>query len=275
MPKLLQSITARLERAGVPSPHADAVWLLAHVTGASPAAVRLHEPMLEVQQRDMLEHLVRRREAREPLQWILGSAAFYDLELIARPGVLIPRPETERLLELVIGELSTDLSTPPRRVVDIGCGSGVLALGIKRHFPRLEVWATDIAADAVNLTTENANALDLPLQIRRTSLLDGVPGQFDAIISNPPYLPDADRAAAEPEVNLEPTEALYSGADGLTLARQIAHLSTTRLSPGGLLALELDPRNAPTLRAELEGLGFNARLEADLAGRERFVIARR
>ena len=273
MLELLKTITQRLEVAGVPSPAADAAWLVAHVTHSSPAALRFVAP-LEPAQLVTLEDLVKRREAREPLQWILGTTQFYDLELIVRQGVLIPRPETERLLEIVLQELSTDLSTAPRRVVDIGCGSGALALSIKQRFLQLEVWATDISTEAIELTRDNAAALGLELQIRQTSLLDGVEGQFDAIISNPPYLPDSDADDLEPEVRLEPSVALYSGMDGLQLAREIAQLSTTRLSSCGLLALELDPRNAPTMRDELEMLGFTARLEADLSGRQRFVIGR-
>lgn len=273
MLELLKSITQRLEAVGVPSPSADATWLVAHVARLSPAALRFALP-LEPTQLSRLEGLVRRREAREPLQWILGTTQFYDLELIVRPGVLIPRPETERLLEIVLQELSTDLSTAPRRVVDIGCGSGALALSIKQRFPQLEVWATDVSADAVRLSKDNAAALNLELVIRQTSLLDGIAGQFDAIISNPPYLPISDATTLEPEVRLEPSAALYSGADGLQLARQIAQLSTTRLSACGLLALELDPRNAPAMRDHLEILGFAARLEADLSGRQRFVIGR-
>ena len=273
MLELLKSITQRLEAVGVPSPSADATWLVAHVARSSPAALRFAAP-LEAGQLVTLEGLVKRRELREPLQWILGTTQFYDLELIVRPGVLIPRPETERLLEIVLQELSTDLSTAPRRVVDIGCGSGALALSIKQRFPQLEVWATDVSADAVRLSKDNAAALNLELVIRQTSLLDGIAGQFDAIISNPPYLPISDATTLEPEVRLEPSAALYSGADGLQLARQIAQLSTTRLSACGLLALELDIRNAPTMRDHLEILGFAARLEADLSGRQRFVIGR-
>ena len=275
---LLESITQRLEAAGVPSPSADAAWLVAHVSGSNRSMLRFASP-LEPTQLVKLEGLVKRRESREPLQWILGTTQFYDLELIVREGVLIPRPETERLLEIVLQELSTDLSTAPqwfvdKRVVDIGCGSGALALSIKQHCPQLEVWATDISTEAVRLTADNAAALNLELQIRQTSLLDGIDGQFNAIISNPPYLPSGDAATLEPEVQLEPSVALYSGADGLQLAEQIAQLSTTRLSPGGLLALELDPRNAPIMRDHLVTLGFTARLEADLSGRTRFVIGR-
>jgi release factor glutamine methyltransferase len=270
----LHAVTHRLERAGVPSPRADAEWLVLHVLNRSRSALLLEGArLLTTAELERLEELVRRREAREPLQWILGSVEFYDLELRVRPGVLIPRPETEVLIELIFQELSTELSTPPLRLVDIGCGSGAISLSVKHRYPQLEVWATDISPDAVNLTLENARHANLELHVRQTSLLDDVPGMFHAIVSNPPYLPETD--SLEPEVALEPHAALFSGADGLQLAREIARLAVERLEPNGLLALELDPRNAPMLRDELEPLGFTARLEADLTGRSRFVIARK
>jgi release factor glutamine methyltransferase len=270
----VQTITERLERAGVPSPRVDAEWLTGHALGLSRSTVRLGGTrVLTDAELERLEAFVRRRENREPLQWILGTVEFHDLELLVRPGVLIPRPETELLTELILQELSTNLSTPPQRVVDIGCGSGAIALTIKHRYPQLEVWATDISQDAVNLTLENARRFNLELHARQTSLLDGISGRFHAIVSNPPYLPDTD--PLPPEVSLEPREALFSGADGLTLAHAITHLARERLEPRGLLALELDPRNAPALRDHLETLGFHARLEADLTGRERFVIARK
>jgi release factor glutamine methyltransferase len=274
----LTAITRRLEVAGVSSPVVDAVWLVSHVMGLSPTRIRLEgKRVLNNAQSQHLEELVVRREAREPLQWILGTVQFYDLELAVQRGVLIPRPETERLVEIVFAELkgmelSTKLSTPPHRVVDIGCGSGAIALSIKARFPQLEVWATDINPAAVALTRDNAQALQFEVNLRETSLLDGIPGKFTAIISNPPYLPETD--VLEPEVGQEPREALFSGSDGLSLARAIARLSQDRLQNGGLLALELDARNAATLKNELETLGFTARLEADLAGLRRFVIAR-
>jgi release factor glutamine methyltransferase len=270
----IEVISQRLERAGVPSPRADAEWLVLHVLNGSRSALLLEKTrLLASAELEVLEGLVRRREAREPLQWILGSVEFHDLELLVRPGVLIPRPETEILVEVILQELSTELSTPPLRLVDIGCGSGAIALSVKHRYPQLEVWATDISMDAVTLTLENADRANLELNVRQTSLLNDVPGTFRAIVSNPPYLPDTD--PLEPEVALEPRVALFSGADGLHLAREIARLSAHRLEPCGLLALELDPRNAPILRDELGELGFAAQLEADLTGRYRFVIARK
>ncbi len=268
----LNAVTQRLERAGVASPRADAEWLLVHILKSTRGQMLLDSKrQLHPVDLEQLEAIVRRREAREPLQWILGSVEFHDLELIVEPGVLIPRFETEWMVELISRELSTKLSTPPLKAVDIGCGSGVIALSIARSYPQLEVWATDISAQAVDLTRRNADKTGLRLNVRQTRLLDGIPGTFDLIVSNPPYLPDDD--PLEPEVALEPREALFSGADGLSLAREIVALARQRLEPNGLLALELDPRNAPTLRDELETQGFTARLEADLTGRERFVLA--
>ncbi len=264
---LARAVTV-LQQAGVSSPHVDAQWLLLHVLNVPRAALLDSSRVLQPSELEAFELLLQRRTTREPLQWILGSADFYGLELLVRPGVLIPRPETERLVEVALERL------PKRgRVIDVGCGSGAIALTLKHERLDLEVFATDINPEAVRLTLENAARLKLEVQVIQTSLLENVPGSFDAIISNPPYLPSTD--ALEPEVQLEPKEALFSGVDGLQLARTLAVQAVQYLEPNGFLALELDPRNAPVFVSELERSGWSARLEADLVGRERFVIAKR
>jgi release factor glutamine methyltransferase len=262
----LARATTLLHQAGVSSPRVDAEWLLLYVLNASRVALFDSARVLTNFELEAFEALLQRRASREPLQWILGSADFYGLELMVRPGVLIPRPETERLVELVLEHLPKQ-----GRVIDVGCGSGAIALALKHERPGLEVSASDINPEAVRLTLENAKRLNLEVQVVQTSLLENVPGSFDAIISNPPYLPSAD--SLEPEVQLEPKEALFSGRDGLELARVLAIQAAERLEPGGFMALELDPRNAYEFARELQNAGWVTRLEADLVGRERFVIA--
>lgn len=259
--------TTQLEAARVPSPKSDAQWLLVYVLRASRAVLLGDNRELTKTELEQFQTWLARRVAREPLQWIIGSSEFYGLELKVQAGVLIPRPETERLVELTLERLPQT-----GRVVDIGCGTGAIALALKAERPKLEVWATDISPMAIELTKQNAQRLNLELCAVQTSLLDGITGKFSAIISNPPYLPDSD--VLMPEVRLEPREALYSGADGLGLARQIIVLAKQFLEPHGWLMLELDPRNAPVLQAELQALGWQTWLAADLAGRERFVLAR-
>jgi release factor glutamine methyltransferase len=269
----LEELIARFTRAGIPSPKVDAEWMLEDTLGWSRTRRVLEaEFSLSTQQLEHLESWALRREAREPLQWILGSSEFYGLNLRVRAGVLIPRPETERLVELALERLRVMPGSP--RVLDLGCGTGAIALCIKSEQPRANVLASDINPEAVKLTLENATRLNLEIEVRETSLFDGIEGKFDLIVSNPPYLPELDLENLEPEVKLEPASALFSGHDGLDLARALVRIARERLGPAGWLLLELDPRNAPTLRQELEDDGWRARLEADLSGRERFIVAR-
>jgi release factor glutamine methyltransferase len=263
----------RFARAGVPSPESDGTWLLEVVMNASYSELfSMSEQVLSQAQLELLEGFVQRREAREPLQWIIGHTEFYGLRLETSLGVLIPRPETERLVELVLEQLPKI----PAKVVDIGTGTGAIALALKAERPKLEIWATDINPIALELTRKNASRLNLELQTVQTSILDGLDLLFDAIVSNPPYLPESDDGRLEFEVQLEPKEALFSGTDGLVLAREIVRAAREKLKPSGLLVLELDPRNAPKLASELEPSDWQeVKLESDLAGRTRFVLARR
>ncbi len=269
----LWQATKRLESAGVPSPESDASWLLEAILNVGYGDLLLmSEEKLTNAQLEQLEGFVIRREAREPVQWIIGYTEFYGLKIETRVGALIPRPETERLVELVLERLPNK----PAKVVDIGTGTGAIALALKAERPKLEVLATDINPRTLELTRQNAAGLKLKLETVQTSILDGIDRMFDVIVSNPPYLPNADDGTLDIEVQLEPKEALFGGTDGLSLAREIVIAAREKLVTGGLLALELDPRNAATLASELEpSIWQDVRLEADLVGRERFVLARR
>lgn len=270
----------RLAAAGVDSPAVDAMRVLGHVLGLSRTELLVRRgDLLTEAQRAGFVALLARRERREPLQLVLGEATFLDLTLAVEPGVLLPRPETERLVELALAELA---ATPPRPgdvLLDVGTGTGAIALALKHAHPAAEVWATDVSGTALDLARRNARRLGLPLVVRRSDLLDdpevaAAAGRAVAVVSNPPYLPAADRGSLPPEVAGEPPEALFAGADGLEVARRLVGQLAGVLRPGTLLALELDPRNARDLAATLGGWG-SVRLESDLAGRERFVVARR
>jgi release factor glutamine methyltransferase len=270
---VLWETTKRLESAGVPSPDSDASWLLEVVMNASYSDLfSMSEQELTSVQLEQLEGFIIRREAREPLQWIIGFTEFYGLKLETSVGVLIPRPETERLVELVLEQLPNESA----KVVDIGTGTGAIALALKAERSKLEILATDINQTALELTRKNAANLKLEIETVQTSILEGVDRMFDAVVSNPPYLPVSDDGRLDVEVQLEPKEALFSGSDGLKLAREIVIAASQKLKSGGLLALELDPRNAATLANELEpSIWKDVMLNADLVGRERFVLARR
>lgn len=270
---LLRQGAERLGSAGVPSPEVDARELLLSALHLTPTALltRAHEPVGGDGQARYAA-LLDRRSAREPLQHILGEVEWGGVRLRSDPRALVPRPETEWLLHLLLPGLRA-LAAP--RVLDVGTGTGALALGMKAACPGAAVTATDLSPGALALARENAALNGLEVTWMQADLLTGVPGPFDLIVSNPPYLPDGDRAHADPEVQRDPDLALYSGPEGLTLARRLAAQAPAALAAGGELWLELDPRNAATLAGELRADGWEAQLHADLTGRERFVQAQR
>ncbi len=274
-------LVRRLAAAGVPSPEADAGLLLEAALGVDRTTLLLQpdRPVSREAGRRLAD-MLKRRVAREPLQLILGHAHFYGLELAVTPGVLIPRPETERLVELVVGEVATGRgSHEPPQFLDVGTGSGAIALGLKSECPAATVWGSDIDPEAVALASRNASTLGLHVTFRLSDLLADadvalIAAHCTVLVANPPYLPDSDAALLPPEVNADPGSALFGGKDGLDIARRLAWQAYKVLQNGALLALELDPRNAEQFARGLIGWR-DVRVESDLTGRKRFVLARR
>lgn len=268
----LRETTQRLREAGVPSPEYDAREIMQRVTGLSRIELltRSEQP-IKMRQLQQFERLTRRREAREPLQHLLGEVEWGDVRLRVSPAALIPRPETEVLLVLALEQL-IGLSCP--RVLDVGTGTGALALGVQRARPDAEVTASDVSAQALELARQNADLNGLAVSFVQADLLAGLSGPYDLLLSNPPYLPEADQQDAQPEVQHDPALALYSGPDGLTLARHLVAAAPQVLACGGVLLLELDPRNVDVLAAELKAVGWHTELFPDLTGRRRFLLAR-
>ncbi|MFC6618188.1 peptide chain release factor N(5)-glutamine methyltransferase [Deinococcus radiophilus] len=268
-----QQAAGRLISAGVASPESDARTLLEEVTGFSGASLLLRQDQpLSSDDLARLDEVLARRVAREPLQYLVGHVEWGGVRLRCDRRALIPRPETEWLLHLALGDPA--LTHPAVRVADVGTGTGALALGYLRACPAAQVTALDLSAEALALAAENAALNGLSVEFQQGDLLAPVSGRtFDLILSNPPYLPDADAGYLDPEVDHDPALALYGGPDGLGLARRLAKQAATQLSPGGVLWLELDPRNAAPLAAELATRGWQAEVHVDLTGRERFVRA--
>lgn len=270
----------RLTAADVPSPAADAMLLLEAALGVDRATLLLQPDRPVAREASAwLADMLRRRVAREPLQHILGSTNFYGLDLGVAPGVLIPRPETERLVELVLEEVGGSRRQEPVTLLDVGTGSGAVALALKANLPAATVWGSDVAPEAVALAKSNAASLGLDVTFRLSDLLADpdvayVAAHSVALVSNPPYLPDADREQLPPEVNADPGAALFAGAEGLDVARRLAWQAQKVLPGGALLALELDPRNVHRFAATLASWRA-VRVERDLANRPRFVLARR
>jgi release factor glutamine methyltransferase len=269
--ELLASGTAELERAGVPSPRIDAEWLLAHALGISRTDLYANTDEAPNHRRQLFRELVARRARREPLAYVLGEWGFRRLVLRVDPRVLIPRPETEVLVERCL-ELLADEPAP--RVLDIGAGSGAIALAIADEHPGARVVATDNSSGALAVAEKNRARADLALRVELVhgELFAGLEGPFDLVVSNPPYVRPEEVGGLEPEVaRFEPREALI--AHGVTEA--IAEQALSRLAPGAPLVLETADGDARDVAALLTALGYeDVRIGEDLAGRERVVDGR-
>ncbi len=269
-----------LKAKGVERGRLDAEHLLAHALGVQRLQLYLqYDRPLERSELDRFRPLLRRRAAREPLQYIVGRAAFRELDLKVDSRVLIPRPETEVLVDEV---LQWSRGREDLTALDIGTGSGAIALSLLVEGPFGKVVGTDVSAEALELARENALGLGLEdrVELRLGSLFDPVDtGQlFDVVVSNPPYIADAEASDLQPEVGLwEPEQALFGGADGLSVIRSVVKGAGTVLRSPGLLALEVGERQPGVVVTALDATGDyeDVRVRRDLTGRQRVVLARR
>lgn len=272
----LERLRACLARAGVPTPEVDAEWLACHVTGWSRAGLltRGGQP-LGPDAVERLNELGARRAAREPLQLILGSVGFRHLDLAVRPGVFVPRPETETLAGEAIAR------TPPGGLVVEPCtGTGAVACSVAAEAEPAVVIATDVSSAAVSLARENAARYGLEVDVRRGDLLAPVDerlrGRLHVLVANPPYVASHELASTEPEVQeWEPPEALVAGATGHEVTDRLVDAAPRWLAPGGWLLLEVDERRAEDVRDRCVAAGLtDAMVVRDPAGRDRVVVAR-
>jgi release factor glutamine methyltransferase len=260
--------TATLERAGVPSPDVDAEWLLAHVLGVRRS--ELYAATVDGRLEEF-NRLVERRARREPLAYILGEWGFRGLTLAVDPRVLIPRPETETVVERCLA-LIDGIEQP--LVLDIGVGSGAIALAIADERADARVVGTDTSADALEVAEANRERAGVGDRVRfvHGDLLAGQGGPFDLVVSNPPYVAPEDMPGLEPELQHEPVEALV----GVGRHREVAQAALGALRPGGALVLEVGDDQACNVAPLLVALGYkDVRVTNDLAGRERILEARR
>ncbi len=265
---------AEIQLKDLESPELESELLLRHVTGLS-----RHELILgmeeEMEQAILREfrQLVERRRKREPLQYITGSVEFMDHDFICRPGALIPRPETE-----ILYQIFRDLLSDPEALIDVGTGSGVLAICLAHEFPGALIAASDVSKDALSVTEENIamHGSSNASSIRGDLLAPFGSGTADGIIANLPYIPSAEIPGLQPEVRLgDPEIALDGGEDGLELVRMLLTDSHRVLKGKGVLALELDPDQVGTVREMLISSGAYRSIETheDLTGRTRFITA--
>lgn len=261
--QLLQVIKRTLEQGGVLPAALEARWILADVAGEPFDPLTILEPA----QVERALALAQRRAAGEPLQLVLGTTEFLELELELRPGVFIPRPETEYFVTRILARWPE----PPEKVLDFGAGSGAIALALKQAWPQSEIWICDRNPLALELALANARRCQLEVKVCSP---EEWPADLELLVSNPPYLPESYRKEAPRELLYEPDEALYSGPQGLDVARELLARAESVLTRGGGLALELDPSNVTVLAAELPP-GFSGQVEPDLAGLPRYLFARK
>ena len=254
----------------MPSPRVDAEHLVAHSLGLARGELYADERRLTVAEENRLRELVERRRAREPLQYIVGEWGFRRLTLKVDRRALIPRPETEVVVERCLERLR-GLSEP--RVLDVGTGSGAIALALADEHPAARVTGVDSSPEALELARENAERAGLQgrIELLEVDLLAGVDGEFDLVVSNPPYVAPDELAALEPELSFEPRAALVE----IGASEQIAADARRVLRDGGWLVLECADGAAARLAGLLRSIGYaDVGVTRDLAGIERVVEAR-
>ena len=271
---VLQSTTAYFKKRGIEDSRLNAEHLLAHALRLTRMELYLEfERTLNETELTPLRELVRRRGGGEPLQHLLGTVEFCGETFLCDKRALVPRPETEQLVELVESRIENRES----RIVDVGTGSGVIALSLAKKFPEAHVFAVDVSKDALALARENAIRLGLSgrVQLRKSHLLENLDERFDVIVANLPYIATQDRHTLSREVLHDPDVALFAGARGDELVHELIEQAPERLRPGGLLALEIGLGQSQGLLSVLAEKKYrDIDSKNDYSGVIRFLFAR-
>jgi release factor glutamine methyltransferase len=270
--EVLRRATRYLDRHGVESPGPTAEVLLMHVLETDRASLYTRERGLDAREARMFGRAICQRCTGVPVQHLTGRQGFRRIVVEVRPGVFVPRPETELLVEHAMSALG-DATGPV--IVDAGTGTGAIALSIKDEYPEAAVFATDLSPEAVELARANADRLGLEVSVFEGDLLSALPedlrGRVDLVVSNPPYLPEAELDGLPPEVRADPPLALVGD---LGPYRRLATDAPRWLREGGVLAVEIDARRGDDVVRVLGATFADVRVEPDLAGRDRVVVAR-
>jgi release factor glutamine methyltransferase len=268
--EVIKATTAYFEKHQVESARLNIEYLLAHVLGKKRMELYMEfDRPLGDEQLGPLRELVRRRSTGEPLQHILGTVEFLGRTFLCDNRALIPRPETEQLVELILSE-RRDF----KRILDVGTGSGIIALTLAAELPEAAVQAVDISENALALSADNARQLGLSgrVELIKSNLLESIKGEFDLIVANLPYIDSAIIPTLSREVLFDPLNALDGGQDGLELL--LVFINAARKHLRGLLALEIGHDQSERLADKLSELGYNnIRATADYQGRRRFLFA--
>ena len=274
--EVLQSTTVYFRKRNIDSPRLNAEHLLAHVMGRKRIDLYLEfERRLPESELAPLRELVKRRGSGEPRQHLLGTVEFCGRIFRCDKRALVPRPETEQLVELLISRFKSEIASS--RLVDVGTGSGVIALTLAAEFPTAEIVGVDISEDALMLARENAEQLNLADRVRflRSNLFENVQPNFDLIVANLPYVSTEDRQKLSREVLRDPEAALFAGPRGDELVRQLIAQAASWFRPGGILAMEIGIGQSETLVAALAEKNYRDIFpEKDYSGVIRLLFAR-
>jgi len=272
--KVLQAATAHLKKHDIENPRLNAEHLLAHVLGRNRIELYLDfERKLTETELGPLRELVKRRSEGEPLQHLLGTVEFCGLTFLCDKRAMVPRPETEELVEFLKSEIQDSKS----QIVDVGTGSGVIALSLAAEFPEARILAVDVSDDALALAQENAARLNLSdrVQFLKSRLLENVEGIFDLIVANLPYISTGDRRTLSREVLHDPEVSLFAGTRGDELVRELIDQALSRLRPAGTLALEIGLGQSEALLSALAEKNYrDICSKNDYNGVTRFLFAR-
>ena len=272
--EVLQATTAYFKKHSVENPRLNAEHLLAHVLGRKRIELYLEfERVLTETELAPLRDLVKRRGEGEPLQHLLGTVEFCGHIFLCDKRAMVPRAETEELVEL----LTSEIQNPRSKILDVGTGSGVIALGLAMKFPEAEVVAVDISDDALALAQENASRLKVADRVRflKGNLLENVKGSFDVIAANLPYISTQDRHTLSREVLHDPAVALFASAQGDELMRELIAQAPSRLRPRGMLALEIGLGQSDALLSAMAEKNYrDICSKTDYSGVTRFLFAR-
>ncbi len=272
--EVLQATTAYFKKHDLESPRLNAEHLLAHVLRRKRIELYLEfERELAEAELAPLRELVKRRAQGEPLQHLLGTVEFCGLTFLCDKRAMIPRPETEQLVEV----LKSEVRNPKSEIMDVGTGSGVIALCLAAEFPGAQILAVDISNDALALAQENAARLNLAERVRflKSNLLENVEGVFDVIVANLPYVSTQERHTLSREVLHDPEVAVFASTRGDELVRELIAQAPSRLRPGGMLALEIGIGQSDALLSDLAEKNYrDICSKNDYSGVTRFLFAR-
>ena len=265
-----------LETAKIESPGLDAALLLAEILHTNRTQLLIiGKDKLSQENYCRFQKLMKRRLDGECIAYILGRKEFRGLDFLVSPAVLVPRPDTETLVEAALGILKREKRKEKReknKILDLCTGSGAVAIALKHEMPELELWASDISPGALALAQENCVKHQVSINLIESDLFCAIQGCFDLIVSNPPYVASDEIKSLAPEVRREPRLALDGGKDGLDIIRRIIEEARNHLLPGGALLMEADPKQMDTIIGELEKHGFKEnRTFQDLSGQLRVV----